>query len=113
MTTTPTVTAKLTAWAGLIIGGLAWATNTQLGEMLPTTDCISRARPSAIISTVLLAGVLVSAGFSWWRARQPAAQQADRTIPFAAQLSAVSALLFSFALVMQMTASLVLSGCER
>ncbi len=110
--TTPTVTAKLTTWAGLVIGGLAWAANTQLGDMLATTDCISVARPSAIISAVLVALVLTSAGLSWWLDGKPSAE-VDRTLPFASQLSALAALIFAFALVLQTTASLVLSGCER
>jgi len=110
--TTPTVRAKLTAWAGLVIGGLAWAADTQLGEMLATADCISTVRPSAIISAVLLAFVLVSAGLSWWLDGRPSAQ-VDRTLPFASQISALAALIFAFALALQTTASMVLSGCER
>ena len=111
---TPTITAKLTAWAGLIIGGLAWAANTQAGEMLATPDCISNSavHPSAIISAALLAAVLASAGLSWWRDGKPSAP-ADRTLPFASQLSALTALLFAFALALQAMASLVLTGCER
>ncbi|WP_257167036.1 hypothetical protein [Bradyrhizobium sp. SRS-191] len=110
--TATTTTAKLTAWAGLVIGGLAWAVNTQLGEMLATTDCISAVRPSAVISAALLAVVLIAAGLSWWRDGRPSTR-ADRTLPFAARLSALTALLFAFAVVLQAIASVVLSGCER
>ncbi|MGJ4929254.1 hypothetical protein ACQR1I_24895 [Bradyrhizobium sp. HKCCYLS2038] len=110
--TTPTTTTKLTAWAGLIIGGLGWAANTQLGEMLATPDCISRSRPSAIISAALLAAVLLAAGLSWWLDGKPSTG-ADRTLSFSSRLSALTALLFAFALLMQAAASMVLSGCER
>ncbi|CCD85405.1 protein of unknown function [Bradyrhizobium sp. ORS 285] len=110
--TAPTTTAKLTAWAGLVIGGLAWAANTQLGEMLPTTDCISTISPSPIVSAALLVVVLAAAGLSWWLDGKPSAQ-ADRTLPFASRLSALTALMFAFALLLQAIASLVLSGCER
>jgi len=110
---TPTTTAKLTAWAGLVIGGLAWAANTQLGEMLSTRDCISQTRPSAIISAMLLALVLASAGLSWWFDRDRPSAEVDRTLPFSSRLSALTALIFAFALVLQTTASMVLSGCER
>jgi len=110
--TNPTVTAKLTAWAGLVIGGLAWAANTQLGEMLAIPDCINRVRPSAIISAALLAVVVAAAGLSWWLDGKPSAE-ADRTLPFASKLSALTALMFAFALVLQVMASVVLSGCER
>jgi hypothetical protein len=110
--TTPTVTAKLTAWAGLVIGGLAWAANTQFGEMLATPDCISTVRSSAIISATLLVAALTATGVSWWADRKRSAAD-DRTLPFAAQLSALTALMFAFALLMQATASMVLTGCER
>jgi len=110
---TPTTTAKLTAWAGLVIGGLAWAINTQLGEILPTRDCISPNSPSAIISTVLLVLVLASAGLSWWFDGNKPSAEVDRTLPFSSRLCALTALIFAFALVLQATASMVLSGCER
>ncbi|MGJ5026383.1 hypothetical protein ACQR1I_06030 [Bradyrhizobium sp. HKCCYLS2038] len=107
-----TTTAKLTAWAGLVIGGLAWTVNTQLGEMLAITDCISAARPSAIVSAALFAVILFAAGLSWWLDGEPSAR-ADRTPPFASQLSALTAPLFAFAVLLQAIASVVLSGCER
>ena len=108
----PSTSAKLTAWAGLVIGGVAWAANTQLGQILPTTDCIGRHHLSAIISFAGALIVLTSGGLSWCLDHRPSIGD-DRSLPFASRLSALAALVFTFALLMQGAASLVLSGCER
>jgi hypothetical protein len=100
------------AWAGLVIGGIAWAANTQLGEILPTIDCIGRHHVSAIISFAGALVVLVSGAVSWRLDSRPSIGD-DHSLPFASRLSALSALVFTFALLMQGAASLVLSGCER
>jgi hypothetical protein len=108
----PRTSAKLMAWAGLVIGGIAWAANTQIGEILPPADCSSDVRRSAIISFVAAAIVLASGGISWRLDSRPSVGD-DRSLPFASRLSAMAALVFTFALLMQGAASLVLSGCER
>jgi hypothetical protein len=108
----PSTTTKLMAWAGLIVGGVAWAGNTQLGEILPTADCIGRHHLSAIISFAGAIVVLASGGVSWRLDGRTSAGD-DRTLPFAARLSALAALVFTFALLMQGAASLVLTGCEH
>jgi hypothetical protein len=99
-------------WAGLVIGGIAWAANTQIGEILPMTDCIGQRHLSAIISFAGALIVLAAGGLSWRLDGRPSVGD-DRSLPFASQLSVLSALVFTFALLMQGAASLVLSGCER
>ncbi|MBV9786334.1 MAG: hypothetical protein JO264_21240 [Acidisphaera sp.] len=100
--------SALPACAGLIAGPLAWAVNTQLGLILPDVDCSAWFRPSAPAALLLVAGAL-AAGYLSWRAR------ADRpeALRFIAVVSALSAFLFAFGLLLQAAASLLLTGCER
>jgi hypothetical protein len=100
--------------AGLMIAPLVWAIVTQLGEILPWLDCQRQAKSSAIaaFSGMLLAGfAAIMSSLSIMRART--APSLTATSIFLGALSAVSALVFVFALSMQGIASLVLSGCER
>ena len=108
----PSTSAKLMAWAGLVIGGVIWAANSQLGQILPTSDCVGNAHLSATISFAGALIVLSSGLVSWYLDSRPSIGD-DRSLPFAARLSALAALVFTFALLMQGAASLVLSGCER
>jgi hypothetical protein len=56
--------------------------------------------------------VLGSGALSWRLDSRPSIGD-DRSLPFSSRLSALAALVFTFALLMQGAASLVLSGCER
>jgi hypothetical protein len=100
--------------AGLLIAPLAWAIDTQLGEILPYLDCQHRARWSAIAA---FSGMLLAclAAIMSWRSTSRARMAAllTATSGFLGALSALSALIFAFALSLQGIASLVLSGCER
>jgi hypothetical protein len=106
--------SRFSLTAGLLIAPLAWAIVMQLGEILPWLDCQHQVRSSAIaaFSGMLLACLAVIAS---WRSilRARAAAPLTTTSVFLGALSALSALIFIFALSMQGVASLVLSGCER
>jgi uncharacterized membrane protein YqjE len=112
--TTHNIIFRLSLIAGLALASAAWAINTQLGEILPYLDCRQHARYSAFAS---LAGLLLAcvAAILSWRARR----RAQNTEPFTATsgfigtMSALSALVFTFAIFLQGIASLVLSGCEQ
>jgi formate hydrogenlyase subunit 4 len=113
MTSSPTRT-RLRTWAGLWLAALLWAVNMQLAEVLPTADCTRQLRLSAIISGAF--AILASfAAYMSWRSTHArfAGLGPSRTLRFAAMLSALCALVFVFALLLQTTASLVLTGCER
>jgi uncharacterized membrane protein YqjE len=105
---------RLSLIAGLAIASAAWAINMQLGEILPYLDCRHQARFSAFVSFAAMLFACAAAVISW-----RATIRAGRTGPltatsgFVGALSALSALVFAFALSMQGIASLVLSGCER
>lgn len=95
--------------AGLSIGGLLWAANTQLGEILPYPECRMRIALLALTSLALGLGA-IGTGLLSWRTRRPADAAVD---VFLSRLGIMAALLFTFAIALQGAASLVLSGCER
>jgi hypothetical protein len=102
-------------WAGLWFAALVWAVNMQLGQILPYSDCRSQIHASAIASFAGAALAVVSGLTSWQYSRRIGgdAVARDSTAHFGSVVSALSATLFTFALLMQGVASLVLSGCER
>jgi hypothetical protein len=109
--------ASFLAWIGLLIAPLAWAANTQLGQILPYLDCQHQARFSAMVSFAGAAAASVAGIVSWHSAGQerrgePALSH-NFTLTFAGSVSALSAGIFVFTLSMQGLASLVLNGCER
>jgi len=102
-------------WAGLWFAALIWAVNMQLGQILPYYDCRSHLQASAIASFAGAALAVVSGLTSWQYPRriEGDADVGNETAHFASVISALSATLFTFALLMQGVASLVLSGCEK
>lgn len=105
---------RLAAWSGLCVTALVWALNVQLSQLLPYSDCTRRIHFLTIAS---LAGTIVAclAGLvSWLVIRTDGASfGSSRVFRFVGTLSALSAAVFAFALVLQAIASLVLTGCER
>jgi energy-converting hydrogenase Eha subunit A len=111
---THTILLRVSLIAGLLIASSAWALNTQLGEILPYLDCQHQARFSATVSFVALLITCGAAAMSWRAGRRAqTAAPLTATSGFIGAMSALSALIFAFALSMQGIASLVLSGCER
>lgn len=108
------ISETLSVVAGLLIAPIVWAINMQLGQILPYTDCARQSRWSAIISFLGVAAAILTAAISWrWAKHAQIIASLTATSRFLAWLSALSALIFAFALSMQGIASLVLSGCER
>jgi uncharacterized membrane protein YqjE len=112
--TTRHILLRLSLITGLAIPASAWAVNMQLGEILPYLDCRHQHRFSALASFAALLLAAAAATLSW-RASRRAADRAPftATSTFIGAVSALCALVFAFALSMQIVASLVLSGCER
>lgn len=105
---------RVATWSGLWLPGLVWAANTQIGQIVPLIDCTRQVRWSALVSTVFTLLAFLAALISWRFARStPLGFGSPRTMRFDAALSAISALVFAFALLLQMIASLMVSGCER
>jgi hypothetical protein len=103
--------------AGFFAGPAAWALHQQIGYMLVPVSC--QARTMLVPIVTLLAVVLALAGsyLSWmpWRAAEAGESAADaiRARRFLAILSAWSAALFAFAILLQGAATLILNGCQR
>jgi hypothetical protein len=96
------------AWAGLLIGAIAWYAAHELSFYLVRDNCRSPWIAPAIHLAALAAAVgggIVSAG-----ARRAAR---DEMQLMSAWIGAGAAALFSLALLFQGVASLVYSGCER
>jgi hypothetical protein len=103
-------------YAGLTFGPMAWALNTQLGQILPYVECGSRLPLLAAISWLLALLSLAAACLSWFGNTEPVrgpSSNRARTDEFARTLSALSGALFAFALALQGASALVLTGCER
>ena len=100
-------------WTGLVVAALAWAINTQLGQILPYLDCQREARFSAAASLIGAVAAGLASVISWRSAGWPEMAVPNRTVAFVALMSAMAGSVFAFALSMQGVASLVLSGCER
>jgi hypothetical protein len=110
----PRTVIRVATWTGLWLPGLVWVTNTQLGQIVPLLDCTRQVRWSALVSAIFMVLALLAALVSWRFARSaPLGFGSPRTIRFDAAVSAVSALVFAFALMLQTIASLMVSGCER
>jgi hypothetical protein len=100
--------------AGLSIAPAVWIINTQLGQILPYLDCRQQGRYSAIASFAGAAAACVAGAISWRAARHaPTSEPLPMTLSFVGSISALSASIFAFALLMQGAASVVFTGCER
>jgi hypothetical protein len=97
--------------AGLLVGPGIWAINTQLGQILPYVDCRAHIHWSALTSFGAATLALLAGFVSWHNGHKRTAN--DSTSQFLSSVSGLAALIFAFALAMQGTASLVLSGCEK
>ena len=93
--------------AGLVVGPVAWACNTQLGEILPYAQCGSQLPLSAMVSLVFVL-LSVGSGLASWTAAPT-----QGVARFVSALGALSGLMFAYALVLQAASGFFLSGCER
>ena len=110
----PLTITRLWAWTGLWVAVLLWAVNMLLGLNLPYDDCVRESHASAVISLAMLAATAAAAFASWRSAkREITGFSSPRTFRFIATMSTLAALVFAFALAMQMMAGWVLTGCER
>lgn len=103
---TATLRTRLAPWAGFVAGPLCWALHQQGLSGMLHFNCHLGSPVKGLVSFVVFAIVLVASGIVSWRARGDA--QLTR---FIAGLSALSAALFLFAIVLQTAATLILPGC--
>jgi len=91
----------------MIVAPLLWAINTQLGQILPYSECGSRWRPALVASIVAIVLALGAAAVSW-RSAWPGS-----TGRFWSGVCALLGVVFAFALLLQAGAAVMLTGCER
>jgi hypothetical protein len=87
----------------------AWAVTTQLGQILSYTDCNGRISWS-LAATVLGAALAVSGALVSYLGQKGTGDRATR---FEAYLSVGVGLAFTFALLLQGTATLLLNACQH
>ena len=110
MTALARAKATLWPWAGLMLGGAGLILAHQLGSDLNTDDCGANGA-DAVIPIVLL-GLLLTGSGAWlsWRLWQRGEHEsAPRR--FIALVSMLAALLFSFAIILPLIASLIIPRC--
>ena len=101
----------LLAWSGLLLGPLAWAINTQLGQLLPEPDCGGGFRSSTLSSALAVPASLLGAWLSYRVSglRRRHAGMAG----FIGSLGTMLGLLVAFALLLQALSTLLVSPCAR
>jgi len=106
------VTGPVVPWraflasAGLIAGPSAWAINMELGQILPYADCRLRL-PLLAFSSAAAIIMSLAGGYLSWRRPWP-----GPTGRFVAKLGILTSLVFIFALLLQLVAGAMLTGCE-
>ena len=112
MTSKDRILSNLLPWAGLIGAGLGWAVAHQAGSDGNFFDCNRTGAP--VILLITLVGVAVALGggllsLRVWRARD--GETAARA--FIALVSMMSVLLFLFAIILPLLASLINPRCFK
>jgi len=99
------------ALAGLVVGPVLWAINTQLGQILPYPEC-----RTGFLSSVLVSGIAallsLGAAFLSWRVSSLRGRGAGVT-GFLGSLGAMMGPLIAFALLSQAVSTLVISPCAH
>jgi hypothetical protein len=103
---------------GLYASPATWLISTQLNYMLPGVTC-STGQPLVFVAGLALALASAFSGFISWRAWRALAgprsfgHDEDRPHGFVALLGTAAAALFTLVILLQASANLFLTGCER
>jgi len=107
------VTARrrlLLGWAGLLAGPLAWAANTQAGQLLPYAECGAALPAGALLSGLALLVSLGGGALSW---RVSGLRGGAGTPGFLGSLGLLMGLVVGFALLLQAMSGLLVDPCAR
>jgi hypothetical protein len=97
--------------AGLMVAPLAWLASVQLSQILPYFDCADRNHNTAICAVGATAVALIAGAVSWRRGG--GFPDDGRPRRFIGSVAGLTAMAISFALALQILASLTLNACER
>jgi hypothetical protein len=108
--------ANLRPCTGLIVGPVLWAVSTQLGPIWPALEC-GASHQVAGVACFGFACLALASGIESWRSRA-LVDQADllsypRSTAFVAGLGSLAAAMFTYVLILQGAADLVLDACQR
>jgi hypothetical protein len=99
----------LSRYGSLMLSPAAWAINTQLGQILPHSDCgggsVWTAVAAFAAAAVALGGALLS--------QRRHAEMVSRSELFTTRIAVVLGLIFAFALLLQGAATVLLDPCAR
>jgi hypothetical protein len=98
-----------TVMAGMLTGPAAWAVSTQLGPILPYTECALAWPVSGMLAIGLALLSLVAGFWPWWRT----SSDSPAGTVFVVGLGRLMGLLFGFALVLQAASSFLLDPCAH
>jgi hypothetical protein len=105
--------------AGLFIGAFAWGTSTVIGAAYADYSCALRIAISGLLAAAALILIVIGALISWRSNRLLHAINVSPAMParnariFFAHVSIMAAAIFALAIIFQLAASGVFSGCER
>ncbi|HEY4113501.1 MAG TPA: hypothetical protein VGM17_05510 [Rhizomicrobium sp.] len=105
--------------AGFFFGGVGWAFSTLVGFDYAFPSCARQMMASGIVAIIGLVIAAAGALVSWRAARVlqainvAPAMPARHTRIFLARFGMLAAALFGFAIVLQLAAALVFTGCEQ
>ncbi len=103
------------AWAGLVVGPIAWGIHHQLGSNLSYAACDRGPDMIALIVGLVALAAIGLAGWLGWRAWQRAGgmevEEADALEVFIPLLSITSATMFALPIFVQMLADLIVPSC--
>jgi hypothetical protein len=108
-------TSAYAPWAGMFVGALAWFAHHQIGSNADFWSCRAGG-PLLTVGLGLVFGLIAAAaGWVSWRTRiaKPANPDRPESRMFAAVVSAGSAALFCFAIILQSLSGLIVPGCLR
>lgn len=100
---------RILTLGGLSAAPIAWALNTQLGQVLSHSDCVNGSAATATSALVLL--LVTIAGLV--PALRDHSAQSSRSARFIITLGLLTGSAFAFALLLQGAAALLLSPCLR
>jgi hypothetical protein len=106
-------TINFSSWAGLFAGPAAWFFAQQAGAWTVVPRCADHSASVLFINAASFAFALAGAWLSWRARREPAGSASPARVSFVATLSALMAFLFAVVILVQGSAALVFTGCER
>jgi TRAP-type C4-dicarboxylate transport system permease small subunit len=103
------------AWAGLVVGPIAWGIHHQLGSDVSYAACDRGPDVIALAVGLVLLVTIGAAGWTSWRSWKTAGgmhvEEADALEVFIPLLSVMGAILFALTIFVQLLADIIIPSC--